>query len=244
VAALRAATGVFWPSFAITCPLIGHGKPASDRLALVAWGSSRRAIAEILEGADLHFDAFRDAEALLDRAERHSLSLILFWAGETTSSLPARIASLVQGFEQARVVVICTKIERWELRAALMAGAAGVVLSDSVDSALLPCLRAVEADQVCVPRGHWRQIDPPALSPREKQVLGLVVMGFMNSQIAEQLFLAESTVKSHLSSAFAKLGVRSRGEAVKLILDPERGFGMGILALGGEPVASTPPAPR
>ena len=64
-------------------------------------------------------------------------------------------------------------------------------------------------------------------------------MGYSNSQIADQLFLAESTVKSHLSSAFGKLGVRSRNEAVHLILDPERGLGMGILALGGEPIADS-----
>jgi DNA-binding NarL/FixJ family response regulator len=106
-------------------------------------------------------------------------------------------------------------------------------------SALAPCLRAVMAGQACVPRTQWRQIEPPVLSAREKQVLGLVVMGYMNSQIAEQLFLAESTVKSHLSSAFGKLGVRSRNEAVSLILDPERGLGMGILALGGERLDST-----
>ncbi len=98
---------------------------------------------------------------------------------------------------------------------------------------------AVAAGQVCVPRNHWRQIEAPALSSREKQILGLVVMGYMNSQIAEQLFLAESTVKSHLSSAFAKLGVRSRHEAVSLIVDPERGLSMGILGLGGEPIELT-----
>jgi hypothetical protein len=60
----------------------------------------------------------------------------------------------------------------------------------------------------------------------------------MNSQIAARLFLAESTVKSHLNSAFGKLGVRSRNEAVSLILDPQRGLGLGILAVGGEPVSS------
>ncbi len=65
-------------------------------------------------------------------------------------------------------------------------------------------------------------------------------MGYMNSQIAERLFLAESTVKSHLSSAFGKLGVRSRNEAVDLILNPERGLGMGILGLGGEPLETIP----
>ena len=72
------------------------------------------------------------------------------------------------------------------------------------------------------------------LSAREKQILGLVVMGLMNSEIAARLFLAESTVKSHLSSAFRKLGVRSRTEASELILDPERGLGTGILAISEE----------
>jgi DNA-binding NarL/FixJ family response regulator len=115
-----------------------------------------------------------------------------------------------------------------------------VVLADNLDQGLVPCLQAVQNGQICVPREQWRQIEPPVLSAREKQILGLVVMGYMNGQIAEQLFVAESTVKSHLSSAFGKLGVRSRNEAVNLILDPERGLGMGILALGGEPVESTP----
>jgi DNA-binding NarL/FixJ family response regulator len=78
------------------------------------------------------------------------------------------------------------------------------------------------------------------LSTREKQILGLVVMGYMNSQIAERLFLAESTVKSHLHSAFGKLGVRSRNEAVSLILDPARGLGIGILGVGAEPLATLP----
>jgi len=134
--------------------------------------------------------------------------------------------------------VVCASIQRWEVRAALSAGAAGVIVSDDLASGLGPCLRAVRAGQICVPREHWRQVQPPVLSTREKQILGLVVMGYMNSQIAATLFLAESTVKSHLSSAFGKLGVRSRNEAVSLILDPDRGLGMGILALGGEPLDS------
>ena len=46
----------------------------------------------------------------------------------------------------------------------------------------------------------------------------MVVMGMSNKAIAGKLFLAESTVKCHLSSAFSKLGVRSRNEAADLIL--------------------------
>jgi DNA-binding NarL/FixJ family response regulator len=56
-------------------------------------------------------------------------------------------------------------------------------------------------------------------------------MGCMNHEIAKTLYVSESTVKSHLSSAFTKLAVRSRTEAVDLILDPEQGLGRGILAI-------------
>ena len=161
---------------------------------------------------------------------------IVVWLQETISSMSRVVEPLTKRFAVSPVVVVCAHIQRWEVRAALAAGAAGVVVHDDIQRSLGPCLRAVCGGQICVPRAHWRQIEPPVLSTREKQILGLVVMGYMNSQIAEQLFLAESTVKSHLSSAFGKLGVRSRNEAVDLIINPERGLGMGILGIGGEPV--------
>lgn len=202
--------------------------------ALVAGDSGRAQIARVAMRDKLAFRAFTDVEELL--SAEFDPSLIVMWIEDPGLSLPKTIESLSQPSEHAPIVAACPAIERWEMRAALAAGAAGVVLHENLDTAFGPCLRAVIAGQICVPRDHWRQIEPPALSSREKQILGLVVMGYMNSQIAEQLFLAESTVKSHLSSAFGKLGVRSRNEAVNLILDPERGLGMGILSLGGEPL--------
>ena len=84
------------------------------------------------------------------------------------------------------------------------------------------------AGQVSVPRGQRGRITVQALTTREKQILALVIAGLTNAQIAAKLYLAESTVKSHLSSAFGKLGVSSRHEAATLILDPERGRGLGI----------------
>jgi len=216
----------------------------SDRIALIASEGAHKTIVKVLGREELSFNKFHDVEALFERLPKLRPSIIVLWVADTVSELPGCIEPLVRRFLQTPVVVICPSIERWEVRAALAAGAVGMVLSDNLDSALGPCLRAVQTGQICVPREHWRQIEPSALSSREKQILELVVMGYMNSQIAEQLFLAESTVKSHLSSAFGKLGVRSRNEAVNLILDPKRGSGMGILALGGEPVEPTPTVAR
>ena len=58
----------------------------------------------------------------------------------------------------------------------------------------------------------------------------MVVMGMSNKAIASKLFLAESTVKCHLSSAFSKLGVRSRNEAADLIVHSGSGLGLGLIA--------------
>lgn len=204
-----------------------------DRVALIADCDLCREMVEILEGEATNLDVFSHLNELLEQPPIPSPNVVVLWLEDSSLDW---VEPLTHTLTRAQVVIVCTQLERWGVRAALAAGVAGVVLADRLDATLGPCLRAVLAGQTCVPREHWRQIEPPALSTREKQVLGLVVMGYMNSEIAQQLFLAESTVKSHLSSAFSKLGVRSRNEAVNLILDPERGYGMGILALGGEPL--------
>jgi DNA-binding NarL/FixJ family response regulator len=230
----------------IETELPATGRKVADTggvVALIAEEGARERIGAILREQGVEFAAFDDVDALLDESDS-SPSLVVVCAQDTSSFLPRLIEPLAQCLEQTPIVLVCAEIERWAVRTALAAGAAGIVLHEDLDSALGPCLQAVLAGQTCVPRDHWRQIEPPALSAREKQILGLVVMGYMNGQIAEQLFLAESTVKSHLSSAFGKLGVRSRNEAVSLILDPERGLGMGILALGGEPLESRTVAAR
>jgi DNA-binding NarL/FixJ family response regulator len=68
------------------------------------------------------------------------------------------------------------------------------------------------------------------------------VLGFTNREIADKLYLAESTVKTHLSSAFTKLDARSRSEAVARILDPESGYGVGILAIADGATVAAPTA--
>jgi DNA-binding NarL/FixJ family response regulator len=134
---------------------------------------------------------------------------------------------------EAVLVAVVSDPTSQRLRGALAEGADGVVMLERVEQSLLATIDAACAGQLAVPRELRMSIIRPMLSTREKQVLGMVVMGFSNGEIARQLHLAESTIKSHLSSSFTKLGVRSRNEAAELILDADGGLGTGILAISG-----------
>lgn len=61
----------------------------------------------------------------------------------------------------------------------------------------------------------WLNIAAHGLSPREEEVVGLVVRGFSNRRISENLFISENTVQRHLSNIFEKVGVRGRKELLK-----------------------------
>jgi DNA-binding NarL/FixJ family response regulator len=140
-----------------------------------------------------------------------------------------RIESLRKLNPDAAIVVVSDAPTFKAMRDAVDAGADGVVQTHEL-AAIGAALRAALAGQITLPRS-WRDSARPLLSPREKQVLAMLVMGFSNSEIAAKLFVSESTVKSHVSSAFSRLGVRSRSEAAALILDPDRGLGTGILTI-------------
>jgi DNA-binding NarL/FixJ family response regulator len=218
-----------------------------EPVALVGDAGACDAIAQTLEREGFQTTCFASVQSALAADRDGDRSPVVLWLEEPIASVPDEVEPLAKGLDDRPVVLLCPSIERWELRAALAIGVVGVVTRDQMQSRLGSCLRAVRVGQVCVPREHWRQVEPPALSAREKQVLGLVVTGCMNSEIAERLFLAESTVKSHLSSAFGKLGVRSRNEAVDLITrrDPTLGLGIpGLDRVPAQPAHSEPVALR
>jgi len=132
---------------------------------------------------------------------------------------------------EARVIEVLPRTSARGLRRLLVAGATGIVWEDDTDVCLASAVRAVFAGQLVLPAEAATLVAKPSLSAREKQVLGLVVIGFSNADIARKLHLAETTVKSHLTSSFRKLGVRTRSEATMRILDPQTGLGLGILAV-------------
>lgn len=143
------------------------------------------------------------------------------------------IGDLAGDFDCPLVVVVpdSASTNREIVRGLLARGVSAIVAASHVESALAPSVRAACAGQIVVPAEARDVMARPSLTVREKQVLGMVVLGFTNGEIAGKLHLAESTVKSHLSSAFPKLGVRSRRDATAAILDPKTGLGTGILAI-------------
>jgi len=99
-------------------------------------------------------------------------------------------------------------------------GAQGSVLKTGDPEELVAALRAaLGGAQVFDPRHPRRPAGRPSLTPRERQVLGLVARGATNAEIAGELGVGSETVKTLLSRAFAKLGVRRRAEAVAVARD-------------------------
>jgi len=169
-------------------------------------------------------------------AENGTRDVVLVVDASETFDARLRLNGMEEELEGTPIVVAASDDRASTVQAALRCGAVGFVPYDRLSETLGPCIRAVAAGQLSVPQERRAEVQKPALTAREKQTLALVVMGMRNCEIAKQLYLAESTVKSHLSSAFAKLGVRSRNEAAALILDPRAGVGTGILTIpSGEP---------
>jgi DNA-binding NarL/FixJ family response regulator len=147
--------------------------------------------------------------------------------------LVARLRAVRRLLPEARFIVIAPSVSLRRIRELVAEGVDGVVLEEDMQLCLGLAVRSARAGQLSLPRSVGASLARPVLSTREKQALGLVVLGLTNGEIAGKLHLSQSTVKSHLSSAFSKLGARSRSEATALILDPEGGLGPGILTIAG-----------
>jgi DNA-binding NarL/FixJ family response regulator len=138
---------------------------------------------------------------------------------------------LKKALPQCRVIVLTTFDDDEYVFDALRAGAVGYLLKDVASAQLVEAIRATaRGESILQPSVAAKVITeftrvssmlPPAqtepliepLSERESEILGLIATGASNREIADQLFIAEGTVKNHVTHILGKLGVRDRTQA-------------------------------
>ena len=137
---------------------------------------------------------------------------------------------ILAGDDAARVLILTTFDLEEYFYEALRAGASGFVLKDDPPEQLIAAIRTVAAgDALLSPAVTTRVIEqftriprftPPQelqeLSARELDVLRLIARGLSNGEIAQELYISETTVKTHVTHILRKLDLRDRVQAVVL----------------------------
>ena len=130
----------------------------------------------------------------------------------------------------ARILILTTFDLDEYVYEALRAGASGFVLKDEPPEQLIAAIRTVAAGEALLSPSvtkrvieqfsHMSRPTPPKeldeLSERERDVFRLIARGLSNAEIGQELFISETTVKTHVTHILSKLGLRNRVQAVVL----------------------------
>jgi DNA-binding NarL/FixJ family response regulator len=134
----------------------------------------------------------------------------------------AAIEVIMREQPATRVLALTSYDGDADVRRALRAGARGYLLKDMLVTNLVAAVRAVHRGQRVMPSPVAERLAEfpfePDLSPRELEVLGLIARGLGNKAIAAVIGRSDETIKVHIKSIFAKLGVHDRTEAVTAAL--------------------------
>jgi len=150
-----------------------------------------------------------EARELVRRYEPHVALVDLFLAERSGAELCASLRD-----ESPRTRVLLISGAGWiSPQAARAAGASGFLSKDSSAAEVTAAVRAVGAGRTVFASSPKEPAAP--LSPRERDVLGLMAGGSTNREIAAALHLSPHTIKEHTSALYRKLGVRNRAEAVQ-----------------------------
>jgi DNA-binding NarL/FixJ family response regulator len=197
--------------------------PGEILVAIAIERAVRQRIVDVLESTQATVMAAVDWPAELGTACSSGIPhvTIVDWAAAGADGL-RQVADTLPG---TRLVVIMGTEHLGEVRAAIRAGADGVVLRSRLAQTLPVAVSAVALGQASVPRERRVDLREHGLSPRERDILRRVARGLRTTEIARELSLAPSTVKRHLSSAYSKLGVGSRKEALEVLSESVNGDG-------------------
>jgi len=128
------------------------------------------------------------------------------------------IGEIRQRDAAARIIILTTFETDSDIANAIRAGARGYLLKDSQREELLDSIRRVHAGETSISPSLVAKlaagISSETLTGRELDVLILLAHGKSNKEIGANLYISETTVKSHLRSIFTKLNVLSRTEAI------------------------------
>ncbi|MGY2060398.1 response regulator [Nocardia gipuzkoensis] len=136
----------------------------------------------------------------------------------------AATAAVTADHPETAVLVLTTYADDASIAGALRAGARGYLTKDAGRAEIAAAIRSVASGHTTLAADVGARLvsalGAPAPGPdtdltdRELDVLRLMAQGRNNSEIAKELFIGVSTVKSHINSLFAKLGARDRGQAI------------------------------
>jgi NarL family two-component system response regulator LiaR len=139
----------------------------------------------------------------------------------------AATRTIHQRWPNVRVIALTSFQEKELVQDALQAGAIGYLLKNVSGDELVEAIRKAHGGKpTLAPEAVQALIQPPSeaenmaadLTRREQEVLGLLVKGMSNPEIAQRLVISRSTVKVHISSILSKLGVASRAEAISFAI--------------------------
>ncbi|GAB6041392.1 response regulator transcription factor [Endothiovibrio diazotrophicus] len=185
-------------------------------------------IVDLIPGAEVvGADGGRAAEAVVGAG---GVDLVLVDLRLADGSGLALMERLAERDPSLPMVVISAFDERAVVDRALAAGASGFLPKQLSRKAMGRALSRILAGEVWSPydaasegEGADAAALPPEvgerLTPRQREVLALLLEGLPNKRIAARLGMAEKTVKAHLSAVFGALGVRNRAEAVARTLE-------------------------
>jgi len=175
-----------------------------------------RAFLDLQEDVEVVGEAADGAEAL-EAAERLAPDVVLIDLVMPGVGGIEAIRGLRERAPSVRAIVLSSFVDDDKLFPAVRAGAAGYLLKDVQPQELVEAIRTVHAGGALLhPRVASRLLEEMAtdpLTPREREVLSLIGRGMANKVIARELSLSEKTVKAHVSSILAKLGVSDRTQA-------------------------------
>jgi DNA-binding NarL/FixJ family response regulator len=182
----------------------------------------RQGIAALVNGeSDMTLVAeASDGQEAIDKFRLHRPDVTLMDLQMPALNGIEAIIGIRSEFPNARIIVLTTYTGDVHMLRALKAGARGYILKAHVRRELLDTIRAVHAGQKRIPPEVAAELAEHAtdevLTSREIDVLRLIAAGNANKEIAAQLYIAEDTVKSHVTSILAKLGANDRTHAVTI----------------------------